>query len=80
MSLFQIRPNVDSALCRSVRRSRETRVPDRAMRIAIHRARKGKATTESFSMQQAFDRAVAKLVRAIPIRRKLPNGSRTRNS
>src|SRR6476660_617822 len=45
----------------------ETRAPDRAMRIAVHRARKGKATMESFSWQQNFDRTAASLVRAIPI-------------
>ena len=45
----------------------ETRVPDRAMRVAVYRARKAKATTESFSWQQNFDRTAAKLVRAIPI-------------
>jgi hypothetical protein len=45
----------------------ETRAPDRAMRVAVHRARKAKATMESFSWQQNFDRAAADLVRAIPI-------------
>ncbi len=45
----------------------DTRVPDRAMRVAVHRARKAKATTESFSWQQNFDRAAAGLIRAIPI-------------
>lgn len=45
----------------------DARVPDRAMRIAVHRARKSKATTESFSWQQNFDRSAAKLVRVIPI-------------
>lgn len=45
----------------------EGRTPDRAMRIAVHRVRKAKATTESFSWQQNFDRAAAHLVRAIPI-------------
>jgi len=45
----------------------ETRVSDRAMRVAVHRARKGKGTMESFSWQQNFDRAAAALVRAITI-------------
>ena len=45
----------------------ETRITDRAMRIAVHRARKGKATMERFSWQQNFDRTAAALVRAIPI-------------
>src|SRR5947207_1223333 len=39
---------------------------DRAMRVAIQRARHGKQAP-SFSQQQAFDAAVAKLVRAIPV-------------
>jgi hypothetical protein len=38
-------------------------VNDRNMRSAIHRARK----TEEFAVQQNFDRAVAELVRAIPV-------------
>ena len=37
------------------------------MRVAIYRARKAKATMESFSWQQNFDRTAAELVRAIPI-------------
>ncbi len=45
----------------------ETRVPDRAMRVAVHRAQKAKATMASFSWQQNFDRAVASLVGAISI-------------
>jgi hypothetical protein len=45
----------------------DSRVPDRAMRVAVHRARKGRATTESFSWQQNFDRTAAALVRSIPI-------------
>jgi hypothetical protein len=39
---------------------------DRAMRVAIQRARHGKKAP-SFSQQQAFDAAVAKLVVAIPV-------------
>src|SRR5437588_8296901 len=39
---------------------------DRAMRVAIQRARHGKQAP-SFSQQQAFDAAVAKLVREIPV-------------
>ena len=41
----------------------ETRVNDRSMRTALHRARK----TPAFATQQNFDRAVAELVRAIAI-------------
>ncbi len=41
----------------------EERVRDRRMRVALHRARKD----EGFAAQQNFDRAVAALVRAIPI-------------
>jgi hypothetical protein len=41
----------------------DQRVNDRNMRSAIHRARK----TEEFALQQNFDRAVAELVRAIPV-------------
>ncbi|MEY2518793.1 MAG: hypothetical protein QOF24_552 [Verrucomicrobiota bacterium] len=39
---------------------------DRAMRVAIQRARHGKKAT-AFANQQAFDMAVAKLVHAIPV-------------
>ena len=39
---------------------------DRAMRVAIQRARHGKKAAP-FAQQQAFDAAVAKLVRAIPV-------------
>jgi hypothetical protein len=45
----------------------EARMQDRAMRIAAFRARKGKQTALDFAHQQAFDRAVAELVRAIPV-------------
>jgi hypothetical protein len=41
----------------------DERVNDRAMRVALHRARK----TPDFATQQNFDRAVAALVGAIPI-------------
>jgi hypothetical protein len=39
---------------------------DRAMRVAINRVRQGKKAA-SFGHQQAFDAAIAKLVRAIPV-------------
>src|SRR5438309_7731807 len=42
---------------------REERVDDRALRMALHRARK----TEAFAVQQNFDKAAAALVQAIPI-------------
>jgi hypothetical protein len=41
----------------------DERVTDRAMRVALHRARKN----EQFTTQQSFDRAVAAIVQAIPI-------------
>jgi hypothetical protein len=41
----------------------EERVKDRAMRTALHRARK----SEQFAAQQNFDRAINRLVRGIPI-------------
>jgi hypothetical protein len=41
----------------------EERVDDRALRTALHRARK----TEAFAVQQNFDKAAAALVQAIPI-------------
>ena len=37
------------------------------MRVALFRARKSRQTTEALSHQQSFDRAVAMLVRAIPV-------------
>ena len=40
---------------------------DRGMRLATFRARKGKQTGRAFAHQQAFDRAVADLVQAIPV-------------
>ena len=43
----------------------ETRMHEKSMRIAAYRARKGKQTAQTFAHQQAFDRAVAELVRAI---------------
>jgi hypothetical protein len=42
---------------------REERVDDRALRMALHRARK----TDAFAVQQNFDTAVAALVQSIPI-------------
>ena len=42
---------------------REERVDDRALRTALHRARK----TEAFAVQQNFDTAAAALVQSIPI-------------
>jgi hypothetical protein len=64
MSLFQIRPNYSSlARCAPIT---EKPGSDRAMRVAIQRARRGKKAAP-FSQQQAFDGAVAKLVRAIPV-------------
>jgi len=41
----------------------EERVDNRALRMALHRARK----TEAFAVQQNFDKAAAALVQAIPI-------------
>jgi hypothetical protein len=40
---------------------------DRAMRLATFRARKSKQSGQDFAHQQAFDRAVAGLVRAVPV-------------
>jgi hypothetical protein len=45
----------------------DTRLQDRPMRIALFRTRKNRQTAEAFSYQQAFDRAVTALVRAIPV-------------
>ena len=42
---------------------REERVDDRALRMALHRARE----TEAFAIQQDFDKAATALVQAIPI-------------
>ena len=42
---------------------REERVDDRALRMALHRARK----TDAFAVQQNFDTAVTALVQSIPI-------------
>ncbi len=42
---------------------REDRVDDRALRTAVHHARK----TEAFAVQQSFDKAVIALARAVPI-------------
>ena len=64
MSLFQIRPNYGAlAQCAPITEKSGT---DRAMRVAIQRARRGK-TGAPFGQQQAFDGEVAKLVRAIPV-------------
>jgi hypothetical protein len=64
MSIFQIRPNYSSlARCAPITEKPGT---DRAMRIAIQRVRLGKKAAP-FAQQQAFDGAVAKLVRAIPV-------------
>jgi hypothetical protein len=45
----------------------DARMQDRSMRVAAFRARKSKQTAEAFARQQAFDRAVGELVRAIPV-------------
>ena len=64
MSIFQIRPNYSSlARCAPITEKPGT---DRAMRVAIQRARRGKKAAP-FAQQQAFDGALAKLVRAIPV-------------
>lgn len=64
MSLFQIRPNYGSlARCAPITEKPGT---DRAMRVAIQRARSGKKAVP-FGHQQAFDGAIAKLVCAIPV-------------
>jgi hypothetical protein len=64
MSLFQIRPNYGAlARCAPITEKSGT---DRAMRVAIQRARRGKKAAP-FGQQQAFDGAIAKLVRAIPV-------------
>ena len=64
MSIFQIRPNYSSlARCAPITEKPGT---DRAMRVAIQRARQGKKGVP-FAQQQAFDAALAKLVRAIPV-------------
>src|SRR5437588_12150049 len=42
---------------------RAERVDDRALRMALHRARK----TDAFAVQQNFDTAVTALVQSIPI-------------
>lgn len=61
--MFQIRPNYAAlAKCAPIT---EKSGSDRAMRVAVVRARKGKGAGP-FSHQQAFDGAIAKLVRDIP--------------
>jgi hypothetical protein len=64
MSIFQIRPNYSAlARCAPITEKPGT---DRAMRVAIQRARRGKKAAP-FAQQQAFDSALANLVRAIPV-------------
>ena len=64
MSIFQIRPNYSAlARCAPITEKPGT---DRAMRVAIQRARRGKKAAP-FAQQQAFDGALANLVRAIPV-------------
>jgi hypothetical protein len=64
MSIFRIRPDYSSlARCAPITERPGT---DRAMRVAIQRARQGNKAVP-FAQQQAFDGAVAKLVRAIPV-------------
>ncbi len=64
MSIFRIRPDYGSlARCAPITEKPET---DRAMRVAIQQARRGKKAA-LFAQQQEFDGAVAKLVRAIPV-------------
>ncbi|HZJ37975.1 MAG TPA: hypothetical protein VFD18_02290 [Chthoniobacterales bacterium] len=64
MSIFQIRPDYDAlARCAPITEKPET---DRAMRIAIQQARRGKKAAP-FAQQQAFDSAVAELVETIPV-------------
>ena len=64
MSIFQLRPNYGSlARCAPITEKPGT---DRAMRVAIQRARQGKKAAP-FAQQQAFDGALANLVRAIPV-------------
>lgn len=64
MSIFRIRPDYNSlARCAPITEKVGT---DRAMRIAIQQARQGKKAA-LFAQQQAFDGAVARLVRAIPV-------------
>lgn len=64
MSLFQIRPNYSSlARCAPITEKAGT---DRAMRVAIQHARRENKGLP-FAQQQAFDGAIAKLVRDIPV-------------
>jgi hypothetical protein len=64
MSIFQLRPNYSAlARCAPITEKPGT---DRAMRVAIQRARQGKKAAP-FAQQQAFDGALARLVRAIPV-------------
>ena len=64
MSIFQVRPNYGSlARCAPITEKPGT---DRAMRVAIQRARQEKKGVP-FAQQQAFDAAIAKLVRGISV-------------
>jgi hypothetical protein len=64
MSIFQSNPDSDFlARCAPITEKPGT---DRAMRMAIQRARRGKKAA-AFAAQQAFDGALAKLVDAIPV-------------
>jgi hypothetical protein len=64
MSFFRSGPNYNSlARCAPITEKPGT---DRAMRVAIQHARRGKKATP-FAQQQAFDAAIAALVRAIPV-------------
>lgn len=64
MSILQIRPDYDAlARCAPITENLAT---DRAMRVAIQQARRGKKGA-LFAQQQAFDGAIAKLVHDIPV-------------
>jgi hypothetical protein len=64
MSIFQIRPDYDAlARCAPITENPAT---DRAMRVAIQQARRGKKALP-FAQQQAFDGAISKLVRDISV-------------
>ncbi len=45
----------------------DTHPQDRAMRVAVHRGRKGKRDAPAFDLQTKFDRAVAGVAKTIPI-------------
>ena len=64
MSFFRIRPDYDAlARCAPITEKSAT---DRAMRVAVQQARRSKKGV-LFAQQQAFDGAIAKLVRDIPV-------------